>query len=332
MPDDFDLGDFGMGDYSTDYVDYSLPNYTPVEYVAPEFDLSGDMYAYNPYASLDIEGGVTPDLYAGSDYTQIGEGLYVDDFGNVTTQPSIAQQLSGDYTGPSYASYGPGFNATPVGGGIYVGDDGQLHTKDPAGAGQRDTDPYFQSMGVLPYGDGTYITKTGEIVGVNSSGVPQVPQVSRAGNSLNLGNLPGALRRATGAQKAIRGIGDILAIIAALRGEKQGAPAPTQAQLVATPTNWNAPRAMARGGAVGALGLLRNKNSGQADVIPVAAAGGEYVFDADTVSALGDGNTEAGAARLDEMRQQIRQHKRAAPATKIPPKAKSPLAYLKGAK
>lgn len=71
---------------------------------------------------------------------------------------------------------------------------------------------------------------------------------------------------------------------------------------------------------------------GQDDVVPINAAQGEYVFDADTVASLGDGNTAAGAAKLDEMRYNIRKHKRAAPANKIPPKAKSPLEYMKGSK
>ena len=68
---------------------------------------------------------------------------------------------------------------------------------------------------------------------------------------------------------------------------------------------------------------------GQADTIPARLSDGEYVIDADVVSALGDGNNEAGAAKLDQMRQGIRAHKRAAPTNKIPPKAKSPLAYMK---
>jgi hypothetical protein len=108
-----------------------------------------------------------------------------------------------------------------------------------------------------------------------------------------------------------------------------------------TGMSWVRPQSKAAGGrisngpnktSVGALGLLKAHTKGQDDVIPVAAAGGEYVFDADTVSALGDGNTDAGAKVLDGMRQQVRKHKRSAPADKIPPKAKSPLAYLAGAK
>ena len=77
---------------------------------------------------------------------------------------------------------------------------------------------------------------------------------------------------------------------------------------------------------------VRGGDSGQADTIDARLSPGEYVFDADTVASMGDGNNEAGAKRLDEMRQNIRAHKRAAPVGKIPPKAKSPLQYLKGAK
>lgn len=74
------------------------------------------------------------------------------------------------------------------------------------------------------------------------------------------------------------------------------------------------------------------KGTGQSDDIPALLSDGEYVIDADTVAALGDGSNTAGAKVLDEFRQMIREHKRSAPADKIPPKAKSPLAYLKEAK
>lgn len=86
------------------------------------------------------------------------------------------------------------------------------------------------------------------------------------------------------------------------------------------------------GSASGALGLLRGIAPGQSDKVPVAASPGEYVMDADTVSALGDGNNEAGASALDQMRQNIRKHKRSAPPSKIPPKAKKPEQYMKGGK
>lgn len=74
---------------------------------------------------------------------------------------------------------------------------------------------------------------------------------------------------------------------------------------------------------------VNGEGTGQSDDIPTMLADGEYVFDADTVAALGDGSSKAGAAALDKMREEIRKHKRSAPVDKIPPKAKSPLDYLK---
>lgn len=76
------------------------------------------------------------------------------------------------------------------------------------------------------------------------------------------------------------------------------------------------------------LGLVRSDTSGQADDVPaslngkpnaLALSGGEYVWDADVVSALGDGNNEAGAKKLDELRMRIREQNRSAPSNKIPP-------------
>jgi len=99
---------------------------------------------------------------------------------------------------------------------------------------------------------------------------------------------------------------------------------PRAASATANPLN------LASGGSVsGALGMLRGGTSGQSDKVPANVSHGEYVMDADVVSALGDGNSEAGAAKLDEMRQAVRKHKRSAPKTEIPPKAKSPLEYMK---
>ena len=62
-------------------------------------------------------------------------------------------------------------------------------------------------------------------------------------------------------------------------------------------------------------GLLNGPGSGQSDEIegstpsgrPVLLSDGEYVIDAPTVAALGDGSTNAGARRLDEFRKQVRQ-------------------------
>ena len=88
----------------------------------------------------------------------------------------------------------------------------------------------------------------------------------------------------------------------------------------------------AEGGLGRVRGWLAGGSPGQADDVNASLSHGEYVFDADTVAALGDGNTEAGARELDRMREAIRQHKRSAPASKIPPPSKGALGYLKGVK
>lgn len=75
---------------------------------------------------------------------------------------------------------------------------------------------------------------------------------------------------------------------------------------------------------------VRGEGDGQSDSIPAMLADGEYVFDADTVAALGNGSNEAGARILDKMRENLRKHKRSAKAGEIPPPAKSPLEYMKG--
>jgi len=79
----------------------------------------------------------------------------------------------------------------------------------------------------------------------------------------------------------------------------------------------------------GATGhYVRGRGDGQSDEIPAMLADGEYVFDAETVSQLGNGSSDAGAKVLDHMRENIREHKRSAPIDKIPPKSKSPLEYM----
>ena len=71
---------------------------------------------------------------------------------------------------------------------------------------------------------------------------------------------------------------------------------------------------------------VRHSSGGQP--IPAKIADGEYVLPEAFVTSLGRGSNKQGAKMLDGMREQIRSHKRSAPDTKIPPKAKSPLQYM----
>lgn len=79
-------------------------------------------------------------------------------------------------------------------------------------------------------------------------------------------------------------------------------------------------------------GRVWGAGGGQDDLIPAYLADGEYVMDAQVVSALGGGSSKEGAKILDEFRKKVREHSRSAPVDKIPPKPKSPLEYLKDAR
>jgi len=77
---------------------------------------------------------------------------------------------------------------------------------------------------------------------------------------------------------------------------------------------------------------VRGGGTGTSDSIPAKLSDGEYVIDAQTVSMLGDGSSDAGAKKLDEMREAIRKQKGGALSKgKFAPNAKSPLSYMKGA-
>ena len=77
---------------------------------------------------------------------------------------------------------------------------------------------------------------------------------------------------------------------------------------------------------------VRGGGTGTSDSIPARLSDGEYVIDAQTVSMLGDGSSDAGAKRLDAMRAEIRKHKGKALAQgKFAPQAKGPLSYARGA-
>jgi hypothetical protein len=102
-------------------------------------------------------------------------------------------------------------------------------------------------------------------------------------------------------------------------GAKEGGPLHSVAEMIA-PIPFQAPH----------TGLSQGAGGGQDDTIDAKLSDGEFVFDADTVAALGDGSTKEGARKLDELRRRLRAHKRSAPASSIPPKAKPVEKYLKG--
>lgn len=80
------------------------------------------------------------------------------------------------------------------------------------------------------------------------------------------------------------------------------------------------------------LHQVPHQDGAEGKPVPAKIADGEFVLPASFVTALGGGDNKRGAQMLDEMRESLREHKRSAPTSKIPPKAKSPLDYLKGVK
>jgi hypothetical protein len=77
------------------------------------------------------------------------------------------------------------------------------------------------------------------------------------------------------------------------------------------------------------IGYLSGDSGGQDDLIDARLSDGEYVFDASTVSDLGDGNNAAGARKLDVFRENLRKHKRGGKVN-LPPRVKSLESYLRG--
>ncbi len=66
---------------------------------------------------------------------------------------------------------------------------------------------------------------------------------------------------------------------------------------------------------------------GQADNVHAMVSEGEYIIPADVVAALGDGNNEAGAQKLDMLVQNIRNHKMQNGA-QLPPQSRSVDEYM----
>lgn len=90
------------------------------------------------------------------------------------------------------------------------------------------------------------------------------------------------------------------------------------------------PGSFSHGGELDARGgtHVQGEGDGQSDDIPAKLSDGEFVFDAATTSALGNGSNKEGAARLEQMRKMIRQKAGYKNVHTIPPKQKSVAALL----
>ena len=87
---------------------------------------------------------------------------------------------------------------------------------------------------------------------------------------------------------------------------------------------------MAMGGPAFSTGggdhYVQGDGDGQSDEVPAKLSDGEYVLTASDVSRIGQGSTEAGVKKLDQMRQHVAHD---AGADRFQGKVKSPLQYLK---
>lgn len=92
------------------------------------------------------------------------------------------------------------------------------------------------------------------------------------------------------------------------------APAAAPAQRMQPGTIPRVEDALRRSGAYAEGGAVKGKSGGKADKVAAKLSPGEHVIDAEVVAMLGDGNTEAGHALLDELKQRVRAFKRQAPA------------------
>lgn len=92
------------------------------------------------------------------------------------------------------------------------------------------------------------------------------------------------------------------------------------------------PEFYSEGGASLANRYVKGDGDGTSDSVPAMLASGEFVIPADVVSGLGNGDNDAGAKVLDEFMREIRQHKRSAESSELPPDSEGPLSYLAKAK
>jgi hypothetical protein len=316
----------GSADTSMSNIDPSLFDFSSLVGSLGGVDFSsmfGDPTGGMDYSSLF---GATPD------YTSL--------FPTTDTSSTTLGDYTGAYGPPSFLSSDTPLSAVnPAGPPEYLNSQNSLtpdgsviiNGADGKPLGYVDANGQYQS-----YKDAGMLTP--EQANAASQAASQAGKASTGGGSGGGGSQP--KQQTTPLQQGTKNALSLLNMIAPFLTKGVKSPAPIDNRGT-TAMSWVRPQSKADGGrvqngpnktSIGALGLLKAHTKGQEDVIPVAAAGGEYVFDADTVSALGDGNTDAGAKVLDGMRQQVRKHKRSAPADKIPPKAKSPLAYLAGAK
>lgn len=270
-----------------------------------------------------LAAGYRPgEAIAGAGLAGLATGLQV---GTRPAEAAVQQARTGspsiyDLSTPGAQSPGtPGFESTDLGGGLEVGASTGL--KAPAGALQ----PTPAAAGNSWLNPQTLMAGA-SLLGSLASAPPQVQQ---------------ALSAMSPEQKEYFNRPNISWDWNALQRDAAAAGQPLSQYMA---QNWNTVTAgkynqptqprLARGGALNQVAnLARGAGSGRADTIDARLSDGEYVMDAETVALLGDGSTNEGARKLDDMRRQVRMHKGKSLARgQFSRNAKSPLSYLKEAR
>lgn len=302
--------DYSFGGTPADFASYGGYDFSPFVMDPAQFDLGSyvDPSATDPFANIDTSGIYDSGIYGS---TAPSDSMY-NPISNYNTSTPGSFDASGNYV--------PGSNIVNDASGNPLG------YIDANGQYQSYADIAAANSANAPISAANAAQKSAATGGGSGGGGSQQKAATPAQST---------------AQSAVGSLAALAQILQAIKGKGAIAPAGIGTNKAATPMTWGGlgARKFASGGlnqcSCGGgtvTGHVKHASGGQADHVPARLSGGEYVMDADVVSALGDGNTDAGAAKLDQMRENLRTHKRSAPSDKIPPKAKSPLDYMKGAK
>ena len=338
------------------YINTTSYDYSAIDTTSPTTDWGGfdQVFSgnFDPYTNYDFSSLFTPSYdYSVVDPTQDWGG-YDQIFASepAVDTSSYSDMYSGGIYGPTKLDetvYNPNSNYnTYAGGGLdangnYVKGDPIVNDANGNPLGYIDANGQYQSYKELRQLNPAEQAS----LAAQEKATAQKAAQSGSGGGSSGGSSGGSQQKQpvqSTAQSSVGSLAMLAQLLQAIKGKGAIAPAGIGTNKAATPMQWGgigARHNFAKGGlnqcscgGPTASGHIKHATGGQADKVEAQLSGGEYVMDADTVASLGDGNTDAGAAKLDEMRYNIREHKRAAPADKIPPKAKSPLAYMKGAK
>jgi hypothetical protein len=217
--------------------------------------------------------------------------------------------------------------------GMQEGSAGEGSRDNPATAGGTATTDNFRDFAVAALAGLNPMTAALSVLGqmaINPTVQPTNPSLvgllsaaaDKAGDIFGGGfNGPGG--RAAGAPETIGGVSEA-DMAAAAQSEMDAAAAAAAAEVAASPAG--ADIAAGQGSEWARGGYVPGHSGGMDDDVPAVIDGkgparlssGEFVFDAATVAALGDGNNTAGAKKLDGLRKAIR--KKAYGHEKQPPK------------